>query len=66
MLYFRIILDWDKFDLEYSEGCTLDYVLVMETDSTPDMKENQTERSIGLETSVFEKMCGNFEKNITK
>jgi hypothetical protein len=59
---FRIILDWNKFNLEYSEGCTADYVLVLETDE----KENDRGGKNGFESSKFEKICGHFGDNITK
>ena len=59
---FRIILDWQKFDLEYSEGCTADYVLVMDFDPNQD----DGEKTNGLESSKLEKICGHFETNITK
>ena len=59
---FRIILDWKKFNLEYSEGCTADYVLVMDSDANQDVNE----KTNGLESKHFEKICGYFGDNITK
>ena len=56
--YFRIILDWIFFDLEYSKDCTSDYVMISEVEVEVDPD--------GPQTGVFEKLCGNFDKNITR
>ena len=53
----RIILDWKKVNIEYSEGCTADYILVMDTNDDQEISKK----------NGMEKICGNYtETNATE
>ena len=47
--------------MEYSKGCTADYVMLIEPNNSVDINKEDDEPQIGK----FEKFCGSFAKNIT-
>ena len=58
--YLRIILQWSKFELELSEDCSSDYVMIIE--GNQDEKRNKSKSE---DERQIERICGYFGENIT-
>ena len=53
-------MEWTKFELELSEDCLADYVMIIDENQEENLnKTNLTERK------QIEKFCGYFGENIT-
>lgn len=59
-LLFRIIVDWEMFDVEHSVGCTADYVMMVESQNDEDHGQPGD-----TQVGTFEKICGHFGANLT-
>ena len=59
-VFLRIILEWTKFELELSEDCLADYVMII--DETQEENLNKTNLQ---ERKQIERFCGYFGENIT-
>ena len=58
--FLRIILEWTKFELELSEDCLADYVMII--DENPEENLNKTKLP---EKKQIERFCGYFGENVT-
>ena len=59
-VFLRIILEWTKFELELSEDCLADYVMVIDETQKENLNKTNFE-----EKKQIERFCGNFGENIT-
>ena len=56
----RIILEWKKFELEISEDCSADYVMIIEENQDENMNKTNLE-----DNKQTERLCGYFGENVT-
>ena len=59
-VFLRIILEWTKFELELSEDCLADYVMVIDENQEENLNKTNLQ-----EKKQIERFCGYFAENIT-
>ena len=59
-VFLRIILEWTKFELELSEDCLADYVMIIDENQEENLNKTNLQ-----ERKQIERFCGYFGENIT-